>query len=65
MKSHSPQPFLTKPVTIYCIRTSSLYMSIHKVLLDFFLYQLFLSLTVLNVTIVLVVKIFLTVPDIS
>ena len=36
-----------------------------KVLLDFFLYQLHPSLTALNVTRVLIVKIFLTILDIS
>ena len=53
------QPFLIVPFTIYGIRNSLLYVRIRKVLLDFLQYQVFLSLTVLPVTILFFVKLFL------
>ena len=41
-----------------------MYVPIHKVLLDFLQFQLFLSLTVLTVTLLFIVKLFVTVLDI-
>ena len=51
--------------TVYCIRDSLLYMPIRKVLLDFFYYQLLLSLTVLTITVLFIIKLFLIVLDVS
>ena len=49
---------------IYCIRNFLLYVPIRKVLLNFLEYQLFLTLTVLTVTILFIVNLFLIVLDI-
>ena len=45
----------------YCIRNSLLYLPIGKALLYFVYYQLFLGFTVLTVTVVFTVKLFLPV----
>ena len=49
---------------IYCIRNFLLYVPLRKVLLNFLEYQLFLTLTVLTVTILFIVNVFLIVLDI-
>ena len=53
------QPFLIVPFSICCISNSLLYVPIGKELLDFLQHQLFLSLTVLTVTILFIVNLFL------
>ena len=51
--------------TVYCIRGSLLYVPICKVLLDFFYYQLLLSSTVLTITVLFIIKLFLIMLDVS
>ena len=53
------------PFSIYYIRNPSLYVSIHKLLPEFLQLELFLTSTVLIVTILFNVNLFLTVLDFS
>ena len=59
--SHVRNYSLTVPFAIYYIRNFLLYVTVRKVLVDFLQYKLFLNLTVLTVTILFNVNLFLIV----